>query len=365
MRKKGIRVAVGLSGGVDSSVTAALLREKGYEVIGITMRKYDGRILTGTLEKHSCYSPKEQENIEAVSSICNILKIPFHVVDLKEAFKKHVIEYFRREYLSGRTPNPCVVCNQKVKFGILIEKVKSLNIDFQYFATGHYARIVKKKGLFLLQQPVYLSKDQTYFLYRLSQTQLSKIMFPLGEYTKSDVRGIARVMNLGVSEKPESQDFMGGREYSLFFNTMEKGPGDIVNDKGQVMGTHKGIIHYTVGQRRGLGIASDRPLYVIKIDAEKNRIVVSNREHLFSKGLIALNLNIAEKCDQPLRIKAKIRSSHNAADAMLFPEENGSVKVIFDNPQLSVTPGQSVVFYSGNIVLGGGVIERALTSSCP
>ncbi len=362
MSKKGIKVAVGLSGGVDSSVTAGLLLEEGYDVTGLFMRKYDGSILTGTLEKPSCYSPQEEENIDVISSICKILKIPLHIIDLKEEFKKFVIEYFRGEYLSGRTPNPCVVCNQKVKFGFLIEKAKSLNIDFHYFATGHYARIKEKGGHFLLQQPLYLSKDQTYFLYRLTQAQLSKIMFPLGNYTKADVRKLALVMNLGVSEKPESQDFMGGRDYALFFKTMEKGPGDIVTDNGQVLGTHKGIIHYTVGQRRGLGIASDRPLYVTKIDAKKNQIVVSNRDSLFSKGLLALDLtlNIKERYDEPLRIKARIRSAHKAADARLFPGEDGSAKVIFDNPQLSVTPGQSVVFYSDGIVLGGGVIERAV-----
>ncbi len=358
MNKKGIRVAVGMSGGVDSSVAAALLLEKGYDVIGIFMAKYDPAILPGDPEIQSCFSPMEKENINAVAEICDRLRIPFHVIDLQEEFKTHVINYFRHAYLSGRTPNPCVVCNEKVKFGFFIEKAASLNIDFQYFATGHYARIVKKDDTHLLQVPVDISKDQTYFLYRLKQETLSRVMFPLGTYLKSDVRELARSKKLGVSGKPESQDFMGGRGYTLFFSNREKGPGDIVNESGNVLGTHNGIIHYTVGQRKGLGIAAGKPLYVLRIDIENNLVVVGERERLYSKGLIAHDtiLYLPQNTTLPLRIKARIRSGHKPADAWLYPEVDNNMKVIFDDPQLSVTPGQSVVFYSDDLVVGGGVI---------
>ena len=361
MTKYRKKVAVGLSGGVDSSVTAVLLQEMGYEVIGITMEIFDGAIAVQTSNKHACYGPGEKEDIEKAASICRKLRIPFYPVDLKREYRENVIHYFRSEYLAGRTPNPCIVCNRKLKFGFLIHKVKSTGIDFDLFATGHYARIEKTGDRYLLKRPVDLSKDQTYFLYSLTSEQLSRTLFPLGEYTKSQVRELARSRGLETAERPESQDFIAGNDYSALFNGIEVEKGEIVDDRGNVLGTHPGIIHFTVGQRRGLGIASKRPLYVIKIDADNNRIVVGDRERLFSRGFITRDLNFiaVERFDRTRRVKVKIRLASKATAATVFPHENGKTKVVFSEPQEAVCPGQSAVFYSDDTVLGGGVIETA------
>ena len=355
------RIAVGLSGGVDSSVTAVLLLEMGYEVIGITMEIFDGAIALNAPQKHACYGPGEAEDVEKAASICKKLHTPFHTVDLKREYREHVIHYFRSEYLAGKTPNPCIVCNQKLKFGFLIDKAKSTGIDFDLFATGHYARIEKTGGRYLLKQPADLSKDQTYFLYSLTSEQLSRTLFPLGEYTKSQVRELARSRGLETAERPESQDFIAGNDYSALFNGIEVEKGEIVDDRGNVLGTHPGIIHYTVGQRRGLGIASHRPLYVIKIDAENNRIVVGGKQSIFSRGLIARDLNFiaVERLDRPQAVDVKIRLRSKAAAATVFPHGNGKAKVVFRERQEAVCPGQSAVFYSDDTVIGGGIIENA------
>ncbi len=356
------KIAVGLSGGVDSSVTAALLQEKGHEVMGLSMEIYDGSVAIEESGRHACYGPGEKEDVEAAASVCRSLGIPFHVIDLKEEYKSHVLEYFRDEYLAGRTPNPCIVCNHRLKFGFLLEKAKKIGLDFEMFATGHYAQIVKSGGRFLLKKGVDQSKDQTYFLYALTQKQFSETIFPLGAYTKHQVREIAGSLGLETAIRPESQDFIAGGDYSPLFDADEIKPGDIVDEKGNVIGTHKGIIHYTVGQRKGLGIASERPLYVLRIDALNNRIIVSDREGLLSEGLIAKDLNLIaiEKVDRPSEVKVKIRLNHKATDAVLFPHEEGRVKILFKDPQMAVTAGQSAVFYSGDTVLGGGIIEEAL-----
>jgi tRNA-uridine 2-sulfurtransferase len=360
---KKIKVAVGLSGGVDSSVAAALLKEKGYDVIGLCMETYDGSLDIKASEKHACYGSDEKDDIESATSICNSLGIPFHVIDLKKEFKDRVIGYFRDEYLTGRTPNPCIVCNRNLKFGFLLEKARRGGIDFDYFATGHYARIIESDGRYMLKRPSDLSKDQTYFLYALTQEQLSRVMFPLGEYKKKEVREIAASMGLKTSDRPESQDFISGNDYSPLFTIGEICAGDIVDEKGNILGRHSGIIHYTIGQRKGLGIAAPRPLYVSSIDAERNRIVVSDRESLFSTGLIldSPNLIAVDKLEGPRRAMVKIRLQHKGAEAVISPFENGRIKILFDEPQISVTPGQSAVFYSDDIVLGGGIIERAIT----
>ncbi len=355
-------VAVGLSGGVDSSVTAALLKEKGYEVIGLSMIIYDDRIKINNKGRHACYGPDEIEDINSAESVCKKLDIPFHVIDLKDEFNRFVIKYFRSEYLGGRTPNPCIVCNRKLKFGFMLEKARNAGIKFDKFATGHYARIIKDRGRYLLGKPLDRNKDQTYFLYSLSGRQLSEILFPLGEYNKEDVRKIARSTGLETSERPESQDFISGGDFSPLFKPEEIKEGDIVNNKGEVVGKHKGIIHYTVGQRKGLGISSPEPLYVSEIDVLNNRIVVDNRSSMFSKGLTASKINLIsiDEIEEPLKVRVKIRLQHEAAPAVLSPEGKGKAKVIFNKPQLAVTAGQSAVFYDGDIVLGGGVIERAL-----
>jgi len=357
MNKK-IKVAVGMSGGVDSSVAAALLKEKGYDVIGLFMNTFDGSLDIKAPGHNACYGADTKYNIESAGAVCRNLDIPLHVIDRKSEFREKVIGYFRDEYRRGRTPNPCIVCNHRLKFGAFLEKAGSEGIDFDFFATGHYARIVEEGGRFLLKRPVDLSKDQTYFLYGLTRKQLQRIMFPLGEYTKKDVKGIAQALRLRPIELPESQDFVSGNDYSPLFTEGEIMPGDIVDEKGNYLGRHKGIIHYTVGQRKGLGIVASRPLYVRSIDTERNRIVVSNKEALFSKELVAggINLIASDKLEGPCRTKVKIRIQHQAADAEIHPYEDDKVKVIFDEPQLAITPGQSAVFYQDETVLGGGVI---------
>ena len=362
MNKKDITVAVGMSGGVDSSVAAALLKKEGYKVIGITMEIWDGAIEVQESKKHACYGPGESEDIEEATKVCRQLDIPYHVFDLKKEYKEHVLEYFREEYLAGRTPNPCVVCNHRLKFGFLIDKAREAGLKFEYFATGHYAQISEQEGRYVLKKAVDQSKDQTYFLKNLTSDQLSTVLFPLGGLKKPEVRIIAEEAGLSVANRIDSQDFIAGGDYSPLFKENEITTGDIVNDKGEVLGQHKGIIHYTVGQRKGLGLSHPTPLYVLRVDAEKNRVIVTDKESLFFKGLIAsdVHLNFTRILDEPKRVKARIRQRHNEADALISRDGEKRIKVLFENPQLSVTPGQSVVFYDEDIVLGGGIIESSL-----
>jgi len=347
------KVAVAMSGGVDSTAAAIILKEKGYEVIGLFMKLYDRSFPS----VRACFGPDE-ERIERVERICRILKIPLYVIDLSDKFKKYVIEYFRKEYLSGRTPNPCIRCNSKVKFGFLVEEAKK-RLEFEIFSTGHHVRVEKKKGRYLLKKAHDTSKDQSYFLYALSQDQLSFSVFPAGDYLKEDLRKL--VASYGIEPIKESQDFISGKSYSILFKKEEMKEGIIVDKGGRVLGRHRGIVNYTIGQRRGLGISSSRPLYVIDIDPEKNRIVVGHKEELFSKGLIAKKVNLVSipEIRKPIRAMVKIRQQHKEAPATLYPEKD-AVKVIFDKPQMAVTPGQSAVFYDGDMVIGGGVIESKI-----
>jgi len=362
MSKHKTRIAAGLSGGVDSSVAAALLKEQGFDVTGITMAIFDGKVEIQEDTRHACYGPGEHEDIETAASICSGLDIPFHVIDLKREYRHHVIDYFKQEYLSGRTPNPCVVCNEKLKFGFLLERAKDLGIDFDAFATGHYAQIVESHGRSLLKKSIDPLKDQTYFLYMLTPDQLSHTRFPLGIYTKQETLAIARRLGLETADRIESQDFIAGGDYTALFDDKEAMEGDIVDEAGRFLGKHRGIIHYTLGQRQGLGIAADRPLYVLEIDSEHNRIVAGGREQLFSAGLIASNLNLTglEKLDRSYPVKAKIRLNQNEVDAVVSPHEENRAHIQFAEPQMAVTPGQSVVMYSDDIVLGGGIIEKAI-----
>ncbi len=351
-----------MSGGVDSSVAAAILKQEGYNVIGITMEIWDGAIEVQESKKHACYGPGEAEDIEEATKVCRQLDIPYHVFDLKQEYKEHVLDYFREEYMAGRTPNPCVVCNHRLKFGFLVDKAREAGLEFDFFATGHYARIKSDNGRSFLRKAKDISKDQTYFLKSLSCEQLKTIMFPLGDMLKTDVRTEAEKMELVVADRIESQDFIAGGDYSPLFQEKEITPGDIVNDKGGIIGRHKGIIHYTVGQRKGLGLSHPTPLYVLRVDAEKNRVIVTDKKNLFFNGLIAsdIHLNMPNAFDTPVRIKARIRQKHKETEAKISKMDGNKVRVEFDLPQLSVTPGQSVVFYDNDIVLGGGIIESAI-----
>jgi tRNA-specific 2-thiouridylase len=353
------RVAVGLSGGVDSSVTAGILLERGFDVIGITMAKYDETLPVKETKKTSCYGPGENKGIESAEAVCKEFGIPLYVIDIKKEFRKDVLDYLKKEYIDGKTPNPCVKCNRKVKFGYLVEKAHDQGLDFDYFATGHYARILESNGRFLLKRGVDLVKDQSYFLYTLTPQQLSRTLFPLGEYTKEHVVEMALAFGLQMTEKAESQDFIADNSYSALFEEKEVSEGDIVDEEGNFLGKHRGIIHYTVGQRKGLGIASSRPFYVKRLDAHKNRVIVCRKEELFSKRLVAGNIKLisVDRLDGNHKIKAKIRYRHEAAEACLMPLNHNKAEVIFIDPQLSITPGQSVVFYIDDVVLGGGIIE--------
>ena len=361
MKKKKLKVAVGLSGGVDSSVAAALLCQQDYEVYGITMEIYDGSVQLDESAKHACYGPGEKEDVESAAAICEKLKIPFQAIDLRQEYKNHVIDYFRNEYLEGKTPNPCVVCNQKLKFGFLLEKARQAGCDFDYFATGHYARIVKSGNRFLLKRAADRLKDQTYFLYGLTPQQLARSLFPVGDHTKQQVREMARALGLQTADREESQDFIDGGDYSILFSEDEINAGEIVDENGRVLGEHRGIIHYTIGQRRGLGIASHQPLYVSRIDAANNRIVVSPHEHR-SKGLVATDLNLiaVDRIERPLDVQVKIRLRHKETAATVYPTVGDQTRILFEKPQMSVTPGQSAVIYAEDTVLGGGIITAAL-----
>ncbi|MDX1709240.1 MAG: tRNA 2-thiouridine(34) synthase MnmA [Desulfobacterales bacterium] len=361
MENKNIKVAVGLSGGVDSSVAAALLSEQGYDIYGITMEIYDGSVSLNESAKHACYGPGEKEDVESAAAICEKLKIPFQTIDLRQEYKHHVIDYFRKEYLEGKTPNPCVVCNQKLKFGFLLHKAREAGCDFDYFATGHYARIVKSGNRFLLKRAADRRKDQTYFLYGLTPQQLAHSLFPLGDLTKQQVREMARALGLETADREESQDFIDGGDYSILFSEDEIKAGEVVDEKGRVLGEHRGIIHYTIGQRRGLGIPSHQPLYVSRIDAANNRLVVSHREHR-SKGLVATDVNLiaVDGIEQPLEVQVKIRLRHKETDATVYPPDGDQTRILFKKPQMSVTPGQSAVIYTGDTVLGGGIITAAI-----
>jgi len=351
------KVLIAMSGGVDSSVSAALLKEQGYEVIGATMQIWQ------TEEE------EERENgccsLTAVNDarrVADKLGIPYYVLNFRDIFREKVIEYFIREYQAGRTPNPCIVCNKEVKFEALLDKAISMGID--YIATGHYAQVESKDGRYLLKKSVSQTKDQTYALYNLTQSQLSKTLFPVGSYDKNKVREIAEKYDLGVASKPDSQEicFVEDNDYGKFISEhtdSEMAPGEIVDTQGNILGKHNGIFNYTVGQRKGLGIPSNSPLYVIEIDIEKNQVVVGNDDETFSNRLISRDLNwiAIDNLTEEMSVKAKIRYGAQEAPAIIRPLEDGRVKVVFDTPQRAITPGQSVVFYDGEYVVGGGVID--------
>lgn len=352
-----MKVLVGMSGGIDSSVAALLLQEAGHEVVGVTMSIWrQGNPFKGELKRNACFGPNEEEDIAEARRIAGILGIEYHVLDCAQQYERIVLEDFRSEYLAGRTPNPCIWCNSLIKFGALPKIARESGIEFEKFATGHYARVSQEEGRWMLRQAADIKKDQTYFLYRLTQKQLSEVLFPLGGLLKDDAREICIKHGFFTQDKDESQDFYSG-DYSDLLD-VQKTKGDIVDGRGKKLGTHEGIWNYTIGQRKGLGIAADRPLYVLSLNVEKNQVVVGYEEETFGESLVAEKLNwISDTHPTSSReAQAKIRSTGKAKPVIITPIDAHSVSVKFAEPQKAVTPGQSVVFYDDDKVLGGGVI---------
>lgn len=354
-----------MSGGVDSSVAAALLMEEGYEVIGVTMQLWAPDLPYGTEIEGGCCSLSAVEDARAV---CNRLGIPYYVLNMHGLFREKVIDYFVDEYIQGRTPNPCIVCNQSLKFDNLLEKALSLEGD--YIATGHYARreFNQETGRWSMRKGIDLSKDQSYVLYGMTQTQLEKTLFPLGGYTKVEIRHKAAELGLTVAEKPDSQEicFVPDQDYRHFIDEYRPGaiqPGKIVDTEGRILGEHQGITHYTIGQRKGLGIAAPEPLFVKEIRPETHEVVVGGADSVFSQRLIAHSMNwvsISEP-QEAIKAEAKIRYAARPAAATIRSIGNGEVEVVFDQPQRAITPGQAVVFYQDDLVLGGGTILKSTT----
>jgi tRNA-specific 2-thiouridylase len=374
------RVVCGMSGGVDSSATAALLLEQGYDVIGITLKLWPQDCVNRAEDK--CCGPQAVTDARAV---CHKLDIPYYLIDESADFQKHVIQYFADEYKAGRTPNPCVMCNQNLKFGRLIDRADQLGADF--IATGHFARVermdlnnketkkqsssllgsfvVNSSPRYLLKRGRDLRKDQSYFLFSLRQDQLARIIFPLGEKTKSDTREVARHCQLKTADKEESMEicFVPDNDYGGFLqaaNLVQKHRGEIVDLHGRVLGKHDGIEFYTIGQRKGLGITTPKPVYVVELDAENNRVVVGDESALDRDEFIAerCNWHPFETLTAPIEVMAKIRYNHPGAPATVTPLDGNKVRVKLHSSARAVTPGQAAVFYQDDLVVGGGWIMR-------
>lgn len=359
------KVVVAMSGGVDSSVAAALLKQQGFEVIGVTMKLF-------SLPPEVCLDEQRRsccgwKAVEDANQVCRQLGIPHYEIDLRREFEQKVIANFCQEYIKGRTPNPCIRCNELVKFAVLWERVRALDADF--LATGHHARVEydETSGRFLLKKGRDRAKDQSYFLYTLTQEQMSRTLFPVGHYTKPQVRRLARRFGLHVADRAESQEicFVLDGDYVNFVKARDPEgfkPGPILDQSGRQLGEHKGIANFTIGQRRGMGLAWKKPLYVIAIDPPRNAVIVGEEKELMKKKLLAKEVNLiaVDGLSYPFSVKAKIRYKHEEARAILFPLEEKIVMVEFRQPQRAITPGQAVVFYQKDVVLGGGIIDEVL-----
>ncbi len=357
MREK---VVVGMSGGVDSSVAAYLLKEQGYEVIGATMQIWQDEAEECKEENGGCCGLSAVDDARRVAQLLNI---PYYVMNFKREFKEQVMDYFVTEYLQGRTPNPCIACNRYVKWESLLKR--SLDIGADFIATGHYANVIKlPNGRYTLQMAP-SSKDQTYALYNLTQEQLAHTLMPVGSYTKEEIRKIAEEIGLLVAQKPDSQDicFVPDNDYSRFIQETAPdrvpGEGNFVLADGTVIGRHKGVIHYTIGQRKGLNLSMGHPVFVREIRPETNEIVIGENEDVFTKELFCNRLNAmaSEEIEDKKRVTAKIRYSHSGSPCTLYKVDEDNMRVVFDEPVRAVTPGQAVVLYENNYVYGGGTIK--------
>lgn len=349
-----------MSGGVDSSVAAYLLKEQGYEVIGVTMQIWQDEEEVIQEENGGCCGLSAVDDARRVAAS---LDIPYYVMNFKEEFKKNVMDYFVAEYLKGRTPNPCIACNRYVKWESLLKR--SMEIGADYIATGHYAKITElPNGRFALKKSVTAAKDQTYALYNLTQYQLSHTLMPVGDYSKEEIRQMAEKIGLRTAGKPDSQEicFIPDNDYAGFIDREAEGlvppPGNFVLTDGTVIGQHKGITHYTVGQRKGLGIAMGRPVFVTEIRPDTNEVVIGSNEDVFGTTVYAKNLNFMSISDLEgdLEVTGKIRYSHKGAPCTIRKVEADKIVCQFHEPVRAITPGQAVVFYDGDIVVGGGTI---------
>lgn len=362
-------IAVAMSGGVDSSTVAAMLRAEGHEIVGLTMQLWNQRRLAGKEGMPESVTGRccSLDDVYDARRVAETIGIPYYVVNHEERFEREVVRPFVEEYLSGRTPIPCSLCNNHLKFDELLVVARQIGAD--KLATGHYARVEfdKQKQRWLLKRPKDNSKDQTYFLFGLTQEQLSRTIFPLGDMTKPEVRERARQHGLALSEKPDSQEicFVPGGDYKAFLDAYlaEQGEslpdtsGELVTTDGAVVGEHEGIHKFTVGQRKGLGVATGSPLYVIQIKGDAKQVIVGNSDELYSKILRAKRVNLisVEDVTEPMRVTVKIRHRHEGAAAIIV-RDGDEIVATFDEPQRAITPGQAAVFYDGEVVVGGGWI---------